>query len=231
MVEMIVSWHTLGPGVFEGVRLLANGWSLRSVAVSLVGGGTCVVSPTKGLSADGLVEVGAPELFLAANHYHWLGIPEWTARFPGARVVATAIASKRLERLLGAPPASLSVLAERLPPSVSLLEPEGVDSGEVWLEIVDGEARTWIVCDAFFNEAEHPSGFFGFGCRITGTTAGLRLGQTWKYLQLGDRAAYRAWLCDRLTSAPPTRLVMAHGRVIEAPDLGQRLERLVRDRL
>lgn len=218
----------MGAGLHHAVRRLAKGWSMRSVAIELEGGGLCVFSPTAGLSPEGLPD--RVELLLAPNHYHWLGVGEWRAAFPDAGVIAGDVARPRLADKLGAAPLDLGALRARLPARVTVLEPAGTANGEVWLEVEDG-ARTWVVCDAFFNEPAHPTGLFGLGARVTGTTAGLRLGQTWKYVALGDRAAYKAWTLDRLASAPPARVVMSHGDVLEGDGVAERLAALVRARL
>jgi hypothetical protein len=107
------------------------------------------------------------------------------------------------------------------------LEPPGISSGEIF---VDAEG-TWIVCDAFFNEPDPGTGFMGFGLRLSGTIPGLRIGQTWKFLQLADRATYKAFVLERLESAPPSGLIMAHGDPIRGADVGARLADLVRGRL
>jgi len=162
-----------------------------------------------------------PRFLVAPNHYHWLGIPEWKARFPKARVVATKTAAPRLRSKLKCEIGSIDEVG------LSFFEPPGIASGEVFLDL-DG---TWFVCDAFFNEASPGTGVMGLGLRLSGTTPGLRIGQTWKFLQLGDRAAYKAWMLERLASSPPKKLVMAHGDPIEGPDLGERLADLLRSRL
>jgi hypothetical protein len=125
----------------------------------------------------------------------------------------------------------LGALREVLPPGTTLLEPEGTRSGEVWLELVRGGDRAWIVCDAFFNVAAFEPGFSGWVLRATRTGPGLSLGQTWKYLQLADRARYKAWLLERLAGGPPNVLVVAHGSVLRDVALGERLRAIVEERL
>lgn len=98
---------------------------------------------------------------------------------------------------------------------------------EVWLDA----HGTWFVTDAFFNEPQNPTGAFGLGCWLSGTTPGFRIGQTWKYMHLAKRAEYKSWLLEMLEESPPKRLVFARGDPIEQPDLGVRLAALVRERL
>lgn len=218
---MSTHWHPLVSGALDAVRRLENGWSLRSVAVEMRGGGHCVLSPTKKMG-PGVLE---PRFLVCSNHFHWLGIPEWSARFPAARIVASETAAPRLRAKLGK---EIGTLAEvELPAGMRWLVPPGIGSGEAWLDI----AGTWIVCDAFFNEPKIPTGLFGLGCRLTATTPGLRIGHTWKYMQLAKRAEYKEWLLERLATEPPAALVVAHGDNLREPNLGERLAALVRTRL
>jgi glyoxylase-like metal-dependent hydrolase (beta-lactamase superfamily II) len=87
------------------------------------------------------------------------------------------------------------------------------------------------VCDAFFNVPGPLSGPTGLMLRATGTATGLRIGNSFRWLAIGDGGAYRAWLEAELAERPPTVLVPAHGDVIEDDDLGERLLQLVRRRL
>ena len=221
MSEIIRPWGSLVPGAFDSVRRLESGWSLRSVAVELAGGGHVVLSPTKKMDHGALT----PRFLVCSNHYHWLGIPEWLARFPDARVIATKTAAPRLRAKLGIDIGELGDVD--LPSGARWLEPPGVGSGEVFLDV----GGTWIVCDAFFNEPKNPTGAYGLGLRLTGTTPGLCIGQTWKYLQLSKRAEYKEWMLARLSAEPPAAVVMAHGDIVRSGDLGERLTELVRARL
>lgn len=220
-------WKEIVPGVQEHRKLLESGWSLRTIAVELKRGGHAVFSPTRGVDPGDL----DAHYLVSPNHYHYLGVPEWSARYPDARIVATHDACPRLQSKLDRPVHPLGDLESELDDGTRLLVPEGTSNGEVWVEIDRGSERTWIVCDAFFNEPKNPSGFFGFGCRMTGTTPGLRIGNTWLWMHLGKRAVYKQWLEARLAEKPVTRLVCSHGDVIEHPDLGARLLDLAKERL
>lgn len=167
-----------------------------------------------------------PRFLVATNHFHWMGIPEWRARFPDAKIVSTSVAAPRLRSKLSMEIGSIADIP--LPEKGSRwIEPPGVGSGEVWLDVFG----TWFVCDAFFNEPKVADGMMGVGLRLSGTVPGLRIGQTWKYMQLDKRAEYKSWLLETLERSPPKRLVPAHGDPIEGADLGSRLADLVRARL
>jgi len=202
------------------------------VAVELAGGGVAVYSPSRGLDIDALKKhAGDVHYLLAANHFHHMGVPGWLAACPGAIPVATNVALPRLARQADIAWSQLDDLGGALAPDTRLLVPEGTRSGEAWLEIERGGERVWVIGDAFFNVPKLPTGPTGVFCRLTGTAPGLRLGQTWKYLQLRDRGRYKAWLLDRLATAPPTVLVPAHGDVVRDQDLGARLRQIAEARL
>jgi hypothetical protein len=216
-----VSWTPIAPSVLEHVRDKGSGWSLRSIAIELPSGGHAVLSAGTGMDPDAL----SPRFLVCGNHFHWLGIPEWLERFPEARVVATKTAAPRLRAKLGRDVGELSEID--LPKGTTFVEPAGVGSGEIWLD-ANG---AWIVCDAFFNEPNMANGVMGVGLRLSGTTPGLRIGQTWKWMQLSKRAEYKEWLLARLKDAPPKALIPAHGEMAEGADLADRLAALVRERL
>lgn len=238
-----MTWSPIVLGrAWESTKLV-RGWPLRSVAVLLDRTGLVVVSPTRGLDVahgDGrhaaveaiVGHAGPVRYLLAPNHYHHLGIPEWLAACPGAMAVATPAARKRLAKKHDDVAwGEIDELAGGLAPDTRLLVPEGTANGEAWIEIERGDERVWIVSDAFFNVSEIPGGFVGLFVRATQTGPGLRLGQTWKYMALADRARYRDWLLARLAAAPPTTLVPSHGDIARGADLGERLAAIVRERL
>lgn len=222
-------WRPIIDGrVWEAGVVTRAGFPLRSVAVELRDGGVCVVSPTRRLDPARLAEhAGDIRFLLAPNHFHYLGVPDWLSKSPRAVAVCAPTARPRLARKLDVAWDDLEALRAALPEDARLLVPEGTRNGEVWLVVRD----TWIVCDAFFNLTSLPRGAAGLFCRVTQTGPGLRLGQTWKYLALRDRGAYARWLLHELTNAPPRRLVMAHGTILEGDDLAERLAALVRARL
>ena len=222
-------WRPIIDGrLWEAERLSGAGFPLRTVALELPGGGTCVVSPTRGIDPALLVErAGDVRYLLAPNHFHYLGIAPWLERCPRAVPVCGRIALPRLTKKVEVPWTDLEELSAALPEDASVLEPEGTRNGEVWLRV----GSTLIVCDAFFNLPEMPTGALGIFCRLTDTAPGLKIGSTWKYLALSDRAKYVAWIESVLEHHPPERLVASHGAIAEGTDLADRIRALVRSRL
>ena len=211
-----------------------RGWMFSTVALRLRAGGSVIYSPTRLLppAAHVAIEgVGRPAILLAPNHYHHMGLSEFRERYPEAVCVCSETARLRLEKQGPHRFQPLSVLAERLPDEARLVEPPGTRNGEVWLEIDGADGPLWVVSDAFFNVPRTPGGFIGLFCRVTGTTPGLRIGSTWKYLALRDRRRYAEWLLSRLHAAPPAALIPSHGEPVAGPDLGARVIALVERRL
>jgi len=214
-------------------RIVRGGWSLLTLALPLHDGTSLVVSPTSELGDDAhasLAKIGAPRGFLAPNHFHHLGLPEWTQRHPEAIVVASDASRKRLAKKQ--PNVAFEPLARvPLPKGVTFLEPEGMKTGETWLRIETSAGVTWVVSDAFFDVSRPVSGLSGFGLRATGTIPGLRIGSTFLWLALEDKKRYGAWLLDRLNVDRPKTLVVGHGEPVSGDDLGDRLRALVQQRV
>jgi hypothetical protein len=228
-----VSWNAILEGrVWEASAHIRGGWPLRTVAVELRGGGVAVLSPTRGLDIEALrSHAGEIRFLVASNHFHNLGVRTWLDACPKALPVASKVALPRLTKKVDVPWTDLDELEGALADDTTLLVPEGTASGEVWLSVERKDERVWIVCDAFFNLRTLPVGPLGLFCRATKTGPGLSVGRTWKYLQVGDRAAYKRWLLAQLKKAPPTVLVPAHGEIARGNDLGATLTELVERRL
>lgn len=210
------------------------GWMFSSAALRLRDGTALIYSPTRLLppgAHEALLAVGRPAILLAPNHYHHLGLSEFRERYPGARCVCSEIARPRLARQGPHVFEPLGALAALLPDEARLLEPPGTRNGEVWLEVDTADGPVWVVCDAFFNVPRHPRGAIGLFCRLTGTTPGLRIGATWKWLALRDRARYAAWVLERLRDRPPAGLIVSHGVAAGGPELAARMIDLVERRL
>jgi hypothetical protein len=214
----------LGPAVVIE-KVVPSGWSLNMVLVRLGDGRVLVHSPTWH-DDPALVEAsGRPAALFAPNHFHHLGLKRFRAQWPDAIGVASDGARPRLaqkghalEPLAAAP----------LPAGARWLEPPGLKNGEAWLALADG---TWIVCDAFFHCNRPVTGLTGFVLRRTRTVPGLCVGQTFRWLGVRDRRAYREWLLDTLRATPPRRVIPSHGEILDGDDVPDRLRAVAEARL
>jgi hypothetical protein len=219
-------------GLFALEKVVASGWCWRALGVRLDGGEAALVSPVRGTlekSRETLAAIGRPTFALAPNHYHFMGIAE--ARAPELSCVASDVARPRLKAKCGHTFESLDALRERLPRGITLLEPPGLKSGEVWLRAETERGVAWAVCDAFFNVNNALSGMMGLALRATSTAPGLRIGDTFRWLVLGDKRAYRRWLEERIAEDAPRILIPSHGDVLIDDALPDRLRELAARRL
>jgi hypothetical protein len=185
-------------GVTHVPRPAKSGWTVDMTVVD-----DLVYSPVSGLP------LAAARVLVAPNHYHHLALPKLRAQFPDAMVVASDGAQPRLVKQGHA---GIRPLHEaKLPEGVRLLPAEGVKNGETWMSIERDGERVLVVADAFFNVEQPCTGFEGFMLRRLRTVGGLRLGRTFQWLAVGDKAAYRKWASDTLARLQPTVIAFAHG--------------------
>lgn len=198
----------------EGVYVARAG-KLHCFALRLTDGGLCLYSPISGMSASArehLEELGGVAVLLAPNHYHNKGLREHVEAFPDASLVCTAAAAPRLRKVTGLDFMPLGMLSARLPDECSIFEPEGLKTGEVWIEI-KGTETAWIITDAFCAEPL-PPGEYASIPRLLGTfpTYGVR-----------DAALYRSSTLRLLEKSAPTLLLCCHGSPIKAQNLPKQL--------
>lgn len=201
---------------FSGVHVLRSG-KLGCAAIRLNGGGLCIYSPLPDLDEAefvGLEGLGAVSFLLAPNHYHHRGIAQHVERFPNASLVCAIGAKPRLQKLTGFAFEGLDTLSKELLPNVQLLEPEGLKTGEVWVEVAANEGLAWIVCDCFSTE---------------GRAVAPTMLSTFPKFGILDRKAYRSWVTAQIDRRPPTALVPCHGLPVARPDLGTSLVMLLRE--
>ena len=187
----------------------ARSKDLGTFAIRLKSGDVCVFSPVAGLTErtrDSLLALGPAAVLFAPNHYHNKGLREYADAFPAARLVAPAAAIPRLEKVTGLSFAPADALAGDLPDGVTLLEPQGLKTGENWLLVREKNAAAWIVVDAF--------------CGPPGSGSGSNEPQilkTFPRYGLADRDRYAAWVERQLRTDQPASLLPCHGRSIHDP--------------
>lgn len=204
---------TFSPVGNSGICWSAENGSLRCTAVRLRTGGLCLYSPVPGLlgeASDSLNALGPVEFLLAPNHYHHKGINEYAEQFPEARLVCSDRARPRLEKQTGQTFSSITDLACDLADSSRVLEPEGLKTGEVWIEIDTGSERLWVVTDAF-RGPKSPVGI---------VTDRVELLGTFPKFGIGNRDQYREWVSSQVAQAPPTMIIPCHGSITASPSIG-----------
>jgi hypothetical protein len=205
-------------GVFAATK-----GGLRCTAIKLQDGGVCLFSPVAGLSAEArnsLELIGKVTHLFAPNHYHNRGLAEYSSIFPDAMLCASSKAAPRLEQVTGLAFSDLSDLAPRLPAQTSLLEPDGLKTGEIWVRAKTGKLTAWFVVDAIAGpktsggetRSDHPE-----------------LLKTFPHFGVRNKTAYAGWFETQLRIDHPRLVVPCHGGIVAAGDLPQKLQRLVRE--
>ncbi|WP_298963588.1 hypothetical protein [uncultured Roseibium sp.] len=181
--------------------------NLRCNVVGLEGGGTCLYSPVE--KTSGVAAEAAPIRFLLApNHYHNKAVPEHIGAYPHAKPVCSENARPRLEKITGTPFGSLSALAEALPDHITLLEPDGLKTGEVWLRVKGDGGVAWVVTDAFcgVSDKNTPEPALGFL-------------KTFPKYGLADKEMFSAWVQECLEHETPNMIIPCHGGIARGTDL------------
>lgn len=210
------------PG-YSGVYTAQNG-NLRCTAIRLRSGGLCLYSPVSGLgdtARESLQRLGDVTHLLAPNHYHNKALPEYSAAFPQAPLCCTIQAMTRLKKQTSLDFKPLNEAEISLPSGVRFVEPVGLKTGEVWVEVASETGRVWIVTDAFRGPKTAGAGY----------SKEPELLGTFPTFGIKDRTAYHGWLAAYVGDAHPTMIVPCHGSIIQGYQLGAQALGLVKDLL
>ncbi|CTQ56746.1 hypothetical protein LP7551_05308 [Roseibium album] len=199
---------------FEGLWAARRG-NLSCVSVSLQSGGICLYSPVEKLSAE-FVGKNPVHFLLAPNHYHNKAIGEYSSTFGKAQLVCSKAARSRLEKVTSKKFSGLEALGDELPNEVTLIEPEGLKTGEVWLRVQNGTRVAWIVTDAFCGlkktDDERPKiGFL----------------KTFPKYGVQDPGLFTNWIRNRLELETPDLILPCHGEQVRGPALKSDIQSLM----
>lgn len=173
-----------------------------------------------------------PTMALVPNAFHHMGVPAWRKKYRDLVVVASDDAIPRLKRKGYTSIQRLSLFKEALPENITLLEPEGMRFGEVWLRVASKEGVAWIVCDAFFNHPKFSNKFITrLIQKLMKAAPGLQISNIVKYFLIKNRGLYKKWLRTQLAKDKPSILIPAHGEILRSPDLPEIIEKLIAARL
>ncbi len=189
--------------------------NLRCVIAPLKDSGVCLYSPVEKTSAAFLKTHDVRYLF-APNHYHNKGIAEHVTAFPDAKLVSSQAARPRLEKITGHGFGDLSQLRQVLPDSVSLVEPEGLKTGEVWMLVRVECELVWVVTDAFCGLQEKGDARARTGFLKTFPTYGLQ-----------DKKRFSDWMHGWLEEDVPTVIVPCHGEIVRGAEIAGEIRALL----
>ena len=217
-VPILTFEYSFGPGIANSLA---------------VGGsdGLVIVSPPYRVASgvfDDLSQFGAVRALVASNAFHYLGLREWKARFPGAAMFAPAQSIARVERqsaLTGIRP-----LVEAAPitgSGLELVDMPHYKTGEALVRIDTGRGLVWYVTDVIMNLPVLPKQpIFKLMFRLSRSGPGLRFNHIAPLFMVRDKAALHRWLADEFRKAPPRWLIATHGDVVDFeadPEAGRRL--------
>jgi len=213
-------------------RPMDSGFSL-SMHLVTVPAGVLVYAPARiGRDVwDRVATAGTPQVVLAPNHFHHLSLAAFREKYPEALAVCADGARPRLTAKGHAGLGAMEAATERLGDAVTLLACPGLKTGESWVAVKSDTGTTLLVCDAFFNVPGPVRGAMGLILRATKTAPGLKVGRTFRWLAVADRAKYIAWVEATLAAHAPTRVLFSHGDPLEGDDVSARLLTAMREGL
>jgi hypothetical protein len=201
-------WTADQPLRFLGVELGA-----RMTVVRLPGSKLLLHSPishTPELAAR-VEALGSPAILIAPNRFHHLHVRDWQAAYPASRLyVAPGVEKKRPDLIVA------GVLGESpLPDGADVLDQALIDGYPIANEVVffHRPSSTLIASDLVFNVGASSPALTRIAFRSMGAY-GRPSFTVFERLLIRDRAAFRRSL-ERILSWPISRMILAHGSVVE----------------
>ncbi|MFT6399553.1 MAG: hypothetical protein ACJAYU_004320 [Bradymonadia bacterium] len=186
-----------------------------------------VLSPSIGLTdglVDDLLQFGEVGAIVATNGFHYLGQPEWRARFPEARFFAPPEAAVRIANKCPEVGSfePLSALQPLLGDNLGVREAPATRIGETWAWAKTDKGNIWYASDVLANMPTLPSHFvFKRIFKWTGSAPGFRIfGLAMKFVAK-DKKKMLAQFSKDIEAAPPTIVVPAHGDIVDRDTVAQ----------
>ena len=196
-------------GDLEGMPLA------RVMTVARRADGRLVVHNAVALEDDAMQQIeswGEVGFLVVPNGYHRLDARVFHERYPSARVLCPAGATKRVAQVV-----SVSGSYDEFPAdeAVSLQTLDGTGGAEGAMLVRADDGTSVVLNDAVFN-MPHVRGFTGFVLRrITASTGGPRVSRVARLFMIEDKAAFAAHLA-RLAELPDLRrVVVSHHETID----------------
>ena len=204
------------------VKLEQNLWVIRGrvpgapltrwMTLARLADGRLVVHGAMALEEPLMAEIeafGRPAFLVVPNGFHRLDAHAWKTRYPEMTVLCPALSAGKVAQLV---PVDGHYDAFPSDPDVRLETLEGTKEGV--LHVRSAGRVSLAFTDAIFN-MPHAGGFNGFVLRIIGSSGGPKVTPIFRMAGMTSRPPFRAHL-ERLANTPGlTRLVVAHGDLIE----------------
>jgi hypothetical protein len=195
------------------------------------GDGMVLVSPPCRVDAgvlDDVASYGAVRALVASNAFHYMGISEWKARFPEAAIFAPAQSIPRIEKqakIAGVRPVSeaTAITGDK----VDLIDMPHYKTGEVMVRIKTAGGVVWYLTDILMNLPELPPQLlFRLMFKWTDSGPGLKVNKISPLFMVKNKRELYRWVAEQIDKDPPTRLIPAHGGIVELGDKAEVLRKL-----
>lgn len=192
-----------------------------------------VISPGCNMPEAAIGEIGRygqVGALLANNGMHWKGLEEWKARFPRARVFASADAAHRIRKQNPNTPRfePLGALMPLLGDTIIVTEMPASRIGETWTVVRRRQGAVWFASDLLTNMPRLvgplPARWL---FRLTGSAPGFRIFNLALMMRTHDRKRMLSQLLAGLTRFPPAVIVPSHGDVLHGPGVMETARGLV----
>lgn len=137
-------------------------------------------------------------------------------QFPKASFYASSVAKIRLQEKTGLKFKSLSPVKKLLPANMTIYEPVGLKTGEVWLRFNVGKSVGWAVGDAFCGNKT-----------ATKETKVPELLGTFSSYGVEKKQMYLDWVLNKIYEDKPTLIIPCHGNIIRNTALPGKLMKLL----
>jgi hypothetical protein len=207
----------IAEGLYEIERrfFLPGGTALptRGLVVRLPDGGVAAISPPPDETARrDAAALGPVRLLVAANSFHYGGIPSWAAAFPEAKLLlAPGLRARRPELLAGDELHEGAALPFGAVLAHTVLGPQ---RGVSEVALLHRPSRTLVLTDACFHIRPAPRAVDRLRHRLLGVPRGFGPSLTARTILLRDRAQVAAFV-ERICGWEPERIVVAHGDLLE----------------
>lgn len=226
LVRLADGVHTL-----ESRLRVAPGFHLpvRSTLLGLAGGELMLISPLRidDRLAEQVAALGRVTHIVAPNKFHHLFVGEAAARWPEAQVhLASGLPAKLSKLGRQVPPHR--ALPESMPSELQAIPVEGMPALDETL-FFHAPSRTLVVTDLVFNVLGPTDGLLtGLILRLVGAHQKLAQGIELRFMVRHSASARES--LERVMALDFTRLVMAHGEVVDV-DAKERLRHAPRHML
>ena len=208
------------------------GFEAKGIAVRLKNDKYLIYSAGCGLSESFRNDVGEVAYLLVPNRVHHMGVKEWGATFPDAKVLCTEGLIPLIEKKTSCSAESWTQAKSDLPSEVSIVELPEMKAGELMLTVQSQVSLTWYICDIFMNMQELPKHWlYGFVLKLCKAGPGLGISSLMLIAGIKDKKILREWFIKKLENDQPNRIVPQHGKALNGAADRERLERLIEKRL